>query len=603
MKKPAAVVTLSPQEKTTAARWIVPFAIASILLMYFLYLGGWAYFDADEGRYGNVAREMMAYNDWVTPTQNHVKFFDKPPLLYWGMAASYTLFGLQEWAGRLIPTLAALAGVLFVWVLGRRMFGRRAGFLAAIILATTLMWALMARVVVTDMLVSSLVFMVLATWWIGHTETDKPKQTRWFLGFWSTLALAILAKGPVTVVLVGGSLFLYFLFCRQWRAISQMRWHLGVPLLLLIAAPWFTLVAVRNPEFNYYFWYDQHIARFLGKSLSGADHIQGKDYYLKLLPIILFPWSLYILTAISTAIACWRKPDSPRKRAGIFLLCGVGFILLFFSSTSSKLITYLLPIIPLLAILLAAHFDRLIASPETKRRSLWSSAGVLGALLMVAGIFAFIKAPGKVADMGIAVSSVQIAAALISVWGIAILVSAFRRREYSVIGATAGGFAVVFISLLPVIATVAPQFTTEILIEKIRPGLTPQAQIVTFPYTQSVSFYANQRVYIIGAPSEINYGIAHLPSDERRQWILGTEDNGSTAAELRALKSKLKLNVPVYCFLRPSRKKPQQTREFLNALKGAADVVAYNQRFLVIANRTALALTPAVSTPAEFTAG
>ena len=603
MKKPAAIVTLSPEEKPSTPPRIVPVVIAAVLLMYFLYLGGWAYFDADEGRYGNVAREMMAYNDWVTPTQNHVNFFDKPPLLYWGMAASYTLFGLQEWAGRLIPTLAALAGVLFAWVLGRRMFGRRAGLLAAIILATTLMWPVMARVIITDMLVSALVFIALATWWMGHTETNKPKQTRWFLGFWSTLALAILAKGPVTLVLVGGSLFLYFLFCRQWRAITQMRWHLGVPLLLLIAAPWFALVAARNPEFNYYFWYDQHIARFLGKSISGADHIQSPDYYFKLLPIILFPWSLYVLTAISTALSFWKKPDSSRKCAGIFLLCGVGFIFLFFSSTSSKLITYLLPIVPLLAILLAAHFDRLISHPDLKRRALWSSAGVLGALLIVAGIFAFRIAPGKVADMGIAASSVQIVAALISVWGIAVLVSVLIKREYSVIGATAGGFAVVFISLLPVIAAVAPQFTTENLIEKIRPGLTPQAQIVTFPYTQSVSFYANQRVYIIGEPSEINYGIAHLPADERRQWILGTEDNGSDAAELRALKIKLNQDVPVYCFLRPSRKKPQQTQKLLQAVKGSADVVAYNQRFLVIANRAALAMTPAVSTPAKFTSG
>jgi len=602
MKQPASIVTLSPAAPSSRYRWLVPGVAAAILLMYFLYLGGWAYFDADEGRYGNVAREMMAYNDWVTPTQNHVKFFDKPPLLYWGMAASYKLFGLQEWAGRLIPTLAALAGVLFAWVLGCRMFGQRAGFLAAIILATTLMWPVMARVVVTDMLVSALVFIVLATWWLGHISTDKTKQTRWFLGFWSTLALAILAKGPVTLVLVGGSLFLYLLTCRQWRALAQMRWHLGVPLLLLIAAPWFTLVAMRNPEFNYYFWYDQHIARFLGKSLSGADHIEGKDYYLKLLPIILFPWTFFILPAIFPALAFFKKPDSPRKRAGMFLLSGVFFILLFFSSTSSKLITYLLPIIPLIAILLAAHFDRLISIPTEKRRSFWSSAGVLGVALIACAIAAFKIAPQKVQALGVSAFSVQIVAALILLWGIAILISVFRKRESAVLGATAGGFALVFVALLPVIAGVAPQFTTENLIEKIRPGLTPQAQIVTFPYTQSVSFYANQRVYIIGSPSEISYGIEYLPAVERKQWILGTEDNGSNAAELSALKIKLNQNVPVYCFLRPSRKKPQQARALLQDVKGSASVVAFNQRFLVIGNKAALALTPEVSTPATFAA-
>lgn len=614
MKQSDSIATPSTPIEPSLNRWIVPCAVAAILLMYFLYLGGWAYFDADEGRYGNVAREMLVNHDWVTPTQNQVKFFDKPPLLYWGMAASYAVFGLQEWAGRLIPTLAALAGIFFAFVLGRRMFGKRVGFLASVILATSLMWPLMARVVVTDMLVSSLVFAVLALWWLGHTETaNDKKQTLWFLGFWSALALAILAKGPVTLVLVGGSLFLYMLLCRRWRALGQMRWLMGLPLLLLIAAPWFTLVALRNPEFNYYFWYDQHIARFLGKSLSGADHIESPDYYVKLLPIILFPWSFFIPAAFFAALSFWRRPDSPHRQAGLFLLSGVLFIMLFFSSTSSKLITYLLPIIPLIAILLAAYFDHLLFTSTEKRCAFFVSAGVLGALLIAGGIAAFVIAPGKVEAMGATASSVLAVASLLTLWGLAILVSAATKRGTAVVGSTAGGLVIVFVALLPLIAGIAPQLTSETLIEKIGPGLTPQAQIITFPYIQSVSFYANRRVYVIGEPSEIKFGISHLPPEERKQWILGTEsknflksDSGKLKsneerAGLIALKSKLKQNVPVYCFLRPSRKKPKNVQELLQSLKGEAEVVAYNQRFLVIGNKAALALTPAISPPSGFT--
>src|SRR5690606_31092943 len=107
---------------------------------------------------GSVPREMVVSGDYITPTLNHIKFFDKPPLLYWGIAASYKLFGFSEAAARLIPALAALLGVVFAWQLGRRMFSERTGLLAALILSTSLMWPLLARVVITDMMVSSLLF-------------------------------------------------------------------------------------------------------------------------------------------------------------------------------------------------------------------------------------------------------------------------------------------------------------------------------------------------------------------------------------------------------------------------------------------------------------
>lgn len=344
-------------------------------------LGGWGLLDPDERRYAGIPREMLARHNWVTPTLNFVKFFDKPPLLYWGIAASYSVFGLHEWAARLVPALAARVGLAMTWALGRRMFGPRAGVLSALILATSLMWPLLARAVLTDMLVSSLVFsalaFALALWWLGHTAT-MPAHSRAFVGFWLALALGVLAKGIVAVVFVGGTIFLYLLLCRQWKSLALMKWAIGLPLFLLVAVPWF-VVAARNPEFNHLFWYEQHVGRFLGQA-TDRDHVNGRLYFLEFLPLLSFPWSIFVPVAL---VAGWKKvwpARTEKQRAAVFLACGCVFIVSFFSASDSKLVTYITPILPLLALLMGAHLDRAISAARSARWPLALSATTIGFL-------------------------------------------------------------------------------------------------------------------------------------------------------------------------------------------------------------------------------
>lgn len=128
-----------PMSRGARQKWSAIIGLLMVYALFFFQLGGWGLFDPDEGRYAEIPREMLARHDWVTPTLNFVNFFDKPPLLYWGIAASYAVFGLHEWAARLVPALAALLGLAMTWALGRRMFGPRAGALSALILATSLM--------------------------------------------------------------------------------------------------------------------------------------------------------------------------------------------------------------------------------------------------------------------------------------------------------------------------------------------------------------------------------------------------------------------------------------------------------------------------------
>lgn len=573
------------------------FAVTAIVLLalpvFFHGLGSWSFLDPDEGRYGTIPYQMLERADFVTPRQNEVKFFDKPPLLYWAVAASYAVFGYREWAARLVPAVAALAGLLIVYGLGKRMFSPRAGVLGAVILATSFMWPVMARIVMTDMLVSVLVVAALAFWWLGHSENPdatQRRQTWYFIGFWLALALATLAKGPVALVLTGGCLFLYMLSCRQWHALKEMRWGIGVPLLVLVAAPWFVVVAQRNPEFNHFFWYDQHIGRFLGNT-TGNDHVEGVGYYFRMLPLMLFPWSLF---APAAAIAGWNalrniareKPDA-RQRAAVYLLCGVFFTLLFFSASAGKLPTYVLPIVPLAALLLAAYFDSFLARSTEWNRALSWGVAVLAVLLTIGGVAVFAMAPARLRALGVDGGSANALGVTLVVWAVGLVVLSRRFRVPGTIFGTAGGFILMVVTALPLITAVTSRLTTASLVEYIRPGLVdPRSEIVTIDYIRSLSFYTRRRIKIVGVPDELKFGVQHMPLAERRTWVLNKANDGA------ALRREMSKPYPVYCFVRASRRNQDKVAELMRQIRRSASVIVANERFLVLGNRAARAATP-----------
>ena len=567
----------------TRLRWFTA-ALALLLLypLFFFRLGAWGFFDPDEGRYAEVAREMLARHDWVTPTLNSIKFFDKPPLLYWGMAASYSVFGLNEGAARLVPALAALLGIAMTFVLGRRMFGPRAGVLGALILSTSLMWPMMARFVLTDMLFSVLVFCALGFWWLGHTAATSGER-RAFLGFWVVLALAVLTKGPVAVVLVGGTILVYIALCHQWKSLAAMKWKWGVPLFLLLAAPWFIMVALRNPEFNHLFWFEQNIGRFLGEG-TGRDHVNGPLYLLEWLPLLFFPWSVFAPVALFSSWRALWPARSPSQRAAVFLVGGCIWITLFFSVSDSKIVTYILPVLPMLALLTGAFFDRILASLQAPRAVL-VSAGVLALLVALGGVAAFGLGPRSLRALHVGGAWVFALGALLLLWALAIIWAIGRREIAFVVGAIAGGFAVVFVGIVTLVVAIAPAVTSAPMFEAIAPGLDAGADVITYPYTQSASFYARRRVYVEvyadAAPHELDYAWRHLAAAEKRKWFF------VGSAGLRALMSRPQ---PTYAILQMSKSGRAKT---LQAMNGQAKQIAENEKFAVIANRAALKLTPA----------
>ena len=267
----------------------------------------------DEGRYAEIPREMVASGDWVTPRLNGLKYFEKPPLQYWATAAAYELFGEHQWTSRLWAALTGFAGILLVWFAGLRLFGREAANYAAILLGSSMLYALMAHINTLDMGVTF--FITLGIVCIAACATSEHGETAqlWMVLAWAALGLAVLSKGLMGLVLPGAALFIYMVVQRDFSVLKRMHWLSGLAVFLLVTAPWFYLVMKANPEFFQKFFIYEHYTRFTTKELG---RYQPWYYFVPILLLGMLPWTVLMF---DTLFNTWRNSKLPRgdSRNGI----------------------------------------------------------------------------------------------------------------------------------------------------------------------------------------------------------------------------------------------------------------------------------------------
>jgi len=505
--------------RSPRAFWVLAGLCALTL---FVQLGSYGLIDADEARYAEIPREMLARGDWVTPTVNGVRFFDKPVLTYWSLMTSFSLLGENEWAARLPMTLFALAGIAATYALGRRAFGARAGWLGAAILTTTLMWPIMGRVVITDTPLASLTTCALAAWWFGHTEKTR-RRNIFFAAFWIFVGLGVLAKGPVAGVLCFGAIIPYLLWCRPKDGWKMGAWW-GVPLLLLVAAPWFVAVQRSNPEFNHLFWWKQNFQRFTGRA-GVPDHWEAWYFLLRLVPLVFFPWTVFFPRAATKIPAVFRRArvggSDETARAVVFLVCGALFVPLFFSASKSKIVTYILPMVPLGCVLLGAWFDRLWTQGKTLR----IEAAIIALLALVLSVAIGVEFPRieKLVGTSAGTAWLWVLGALALGWAVALDFFSRRGQTREIVGATAGGFALLLAAAAMFWSSIGSEFTLRELMIPVRRALTNDTRIVSLDYIQSASFYSRRRVilwsYNGGVPRELQPGHEAMSPFERAKFF------------------------------------------------------------------------------------
>ena len=313
-------------------------------------LGSYELGNPDEGRYAEIPREMVAANDYVTPRLNGVNYFEKPPFVYWAVAGCLKMFGPSEWSMRTVPALFSLIGVLLAYLAGRRIFGREAGLTSALVLGTSLLYFALGRILILDMVVSVLMSAALFCFILGLREPAGPTRRWLFYGLYASAALATLSKGLIGVLVPGAVMFLWLLLLNQWHRLRPFYLPTGALLFLALAAPWHLLAALHNETWAHRYFVYEHWERFSSPVASRP----GQWWYF--IPIVLgglFPWVGFLWPSLRGKLrGGWAARDT--NRDAWFFVIWAAFIFLFFSKSQSKLIPYILPVFPPLAVLIGS---------------------------------------------------------------------------------------------------------------------------------------------------------------------------------------------------------------------------------------------------------
>ena len=549
---PADGRSAAPAGTINQGAWLLSPSFLWTLLILFLLawlyaLGNRTLVPTDEGRYAEMAREMLLTGDWITPRLNGIKYFEKPPLQTWMNAATFALFGLGEWQARLWTGLSSLIGIALAGYTGRRLFDTHTGLYAMLIMGSCFMWVGLGHINTLDMGLSGMMALVLCSLLLAqHDGATTMERRRWMLACWAGMALSVLSKGLIGVVLPGAVLVLYTGISRDWGIWTRLNLIRGLLLFFAICTPWFVLVSLKNPEFPHFFFIHEHFERFLTKvhRRSGPWH-----YFIPLLLLGITPW-LGLLPqslingvrrlaatganagadAMSTSnvnaamqgiapvdslqnggMAALESPAIQLFRPGLMLVIWSAFIFFFFSYSSSKLPSYILPIFPALALLVALQIRR-----NGQRGLEWSAVlllllGIVVAVLsMQLSRFSFhpLENPYLQAykPWMLAASGVAIGGSLLALYW------QWRKQVDATVLTLATSGLVCWLLVLSATEAHGNYRAGMSLLPAFERELTPETKLYAVGmYDQTLPFYLRRTVTLVEHMDELEFGLKQQP--------------------------------------------------------------------------------------------
>ncbi len=327
------------------------------ILFYFLFFHNiWSYalMDVDESRYVSMSKDMFNSKDFMTLYLNKEFFFEKPPLYFWSECLSFALWGkVSEAAARFPVALYGTLTCMIIYALGRKVVSRLYGVVSSLILATSLEFLILAKFAILDIVVASCVTLSLCFGIFTYYVKEQNKKYMWWL-FYIFSGLAVMAKGIPGFVIPFGSLFFISIYSKNFKNIFKPQYFVvGFFLFFAITLPWhIAMLNMHDPLFFNEYVMKHHVARFLGSGELGRQ----QPFYFYLLTLLwgFFPWILSVLTIFINKLIKRDfnfKGENDTNRLMVFAGIISIFTLLFFSSSKTKLITYILPIYPALALL------------------------------------------------------------------------------------------------------------------------------------------------------------------------------------------------------------------------------------------------------------
>jgi len=400
------------------------YLIISVLVFFSFYfaIGAYPLFDNNEGLYASIAKEMLLSRDFIIPHLNGVPYIEKPPLLYWLLTASFSIFGFTAFAARLVTVTSATLVCIVMLYFTKKIHQTRVGILGSVIFASSVGISIIARMVYFDMLFTLLVSSALLClfYWYEYQKANTLRLGYLFFG------LAILAKGLVAVVLIGGSFGAFFLLERDFRKLYRILDPLGIALFLAIILPWHIAAIIKHQGFAWRYFIEEHFLRFINQR-EPHDYYHGSIYYyLPRILIYLFPWSFFVpLIFLRTT-----TNNATEKTLLNFCWCWFLIPLLFFSLSSAKANYYMVVSTPALAIILGIKIVHYVKEAKSRFFGIWSAI-VLFIVSLILGVLYFIFGKALQLDR---ISSNVIFITMISFFiGVLVMINIVRYQELSAV--------------------------------------------------------------------------------------------------------------------------------------------------------------------------
>lgn len=445
--------------------WLLICAVAIGLL-----LGSTPLLDADEGRNGEVGREMAATNDYVLPHLNALPYLDKPIVYFAAEAAAMEVLGSNELAARLPAYLFTLATAALLFWFARRVWGGEQAQVAAIVYLAMPLTIAFARTVIFD---SALTFFIVAAI-VAFYFAIETRQRRWAVLAWTAMGLGVLTKGPVAIVV---PLFIAIPYS-VWRKAFGTLWSLlGLVLFAAVIAPWVWGVSQTIPNFLRYVLVTETAARLATDELKRT----GPPWYF--LPYLIggaLPWSV-------VALASWREWKR-REPAVIYVLLWVVVPFVFFSLSQSKRPQYILPLMPAVALLVAASWRSI------RMRSAGVVSALLGAILVAAP---FVPQLFRKMEPGLTPSARLVGWILGALFLAGGLVAVFaKKREIVLVALSIPVIAIPLVST-PLMVALGERRSAHGMAMELAPHLTPDTEIIGVEaFTGSMAFYLRRPVIL-----------------------------------------------------------------------------------------------------------
>ena len=497
---------IEPTGLPPGEQWTYRGLAVFLALVWLGMLGARPLFNPDEGRYAEIPREMLSSGDWVIPHLNGLAYIEKPPLQFWATALSYRLLGPSEFAARLYTALSALATLLVVGAAARRLWSPQASWRAMAVLSGMLMFVALGQLLTLDMSLTFYLTLSLAAFVLAQTET--PPRPWLMLLAWAAAGCGVLTKGVVAAAIPAAVLLLYSVYTRDFAPWRRLQLAKGLPLFLAITVPWHWLAAQRLQDFLEFFFVHEHLARYL---TPVADREESWWFFGGVFLLGSLPWTVSSLRVLGSG---WRRHPAPAGQFQpiVFLWIWVIFIGVFFSLSDSKLMPYILPVMPALALLIAA------LPPQTLRRDFLITAMstiVMGLALGLASLnwARVIASSDRSAYFLPLARPVGQAALLLVVSGAFVLAGRARvaTRAAVFIGA---GWCQPRLVLIRAAALLAPVYSGVELAAGLSAAERAAPLYSVRTYDQTLTFYLQRSVTLVAYRGELDYGLRKAPGAE-----------------------------------------------------------------------------------------